>query len=155
MKKVLFFIIPALFIGCSIKQDTIQNFAKCYIHKAPAPFWVCYQNSFISVGKVYTNEVDRLKQQEAYTMAISNLIKKLTLKTDEFVKRLDLNISLKEKIKEYVLFKGIQDSLWYDKKNRMLYVKVYIEKEDFKKFLFSFFKKIDKNKLNQTFDEVF
>ena len=123
MKPYLWLIVP-LFIGCSSSVSNtsikIKNFTKCYIHKIPAPFWICYQSSFQSVGKVYTPSVSRLKQEEAFSIGVSDLINKLQAKTKLFLRRIGLEDSKKEKqilnkVKNFVIINAIQGDTWYSK----------------------------------------
>ena len=84
--KRLFLLIPPMFIGCSVSTTPtkIKEFTKCYVNKIAAPFWICYKSSFISVGKVYTKKFNKLKQEEAYSIAISELYLKLQQKRNSF-----------------------------------------------------------------------
>jgi len=157
MKRLLF-LIPAFFIGCSISNTStkVTKFAKCYIHQMPAPFWVCYQSPFLSVGKVHAQKITRLKQEEAYSLGVSELIAKLQSKTKLFLRKLaieDKNID--SEIKDFVILNALQGDSWYSKSEKMIYVQVKIDKDEFKKFLFEKCKKIDKNVLESTFDETF
>jgi len=149
-------LVPLLFIGCaSINQTSknIKNFTKCYIHKIPAPFWICYQSSFMSVGKVKAQKLSRIKQEEAYSQGVSDLIAKLQSKTKLFLRKLDIkgNDILKE-IKSFVIVNAIQKETWYDKKNKMLYVEVIVDKKEFKKFLES---KVKTKNFEEIFNETF
>jgi len=149
--RYLFF---ALFLaGCSISNTTnqVKNFAKCYIHKIPAPFWVCYQSTFSSVGKVYTEKFTRLKQEEAYNIGLSDLINKIIIKTKQFLRRVEVdNPKILEEVKKFVIINAVEGGSWY--KNNMLYVQVKIDKSEFKKFLL---KLVNKKGAQEAFDEVF
>ena len=140
-------------VGCSNVSSNInkvKNFSKCYIHKIPAPFWVCYQSDFLAVGKVYTKKVNRLKQEEAYSKGLSELIEKLTLKTKKLKKYNKINL---EEVKNFILVNAIEKDTWYDKKNHILYVEVSLDKDEFKEFLASKFK--DKKEFEKLFNETF
>jgi hypothetical protein len=163
MKPYLWLIVP-LFIGCSGSisntSTKIKNFTKCYIHKLPAPFWVCYQSSFQSVGKVHTPSMSRLKQEEAFSIGISDLVNKLQAKTKLFLRRIGLDETKKEKqileaVKNFVIVNAIQGDSWYSKVEKMLYVEVKVDKKDFKRFLFNELKDINKKELEVAFNEVF
>ena len=157
MKK-LFLLIPLMFVGCSVSNTStkIKKFTKCYINKIPAPFWVCYQSSFISVGKIYTKKFNKLKQEEVYSVAISKLYSKLQTKTKLFLRKLGKeNKNIVKKVKDFVILNAILEDSWYNKKEQMLYVKVAVNKEEFKKFLFDELKNIDKKILETTFNETF
>ena len=92
MKKT-YLLLPLIFLGCTFTNTTqkVKEFTKCFIHQIPAPFWVCYQSSFLSVGKIHTNKFSRLKQEEAYSVGVSELIAKLQAKTKLFLRKLDIN----------------------------------------------------------------
>lgn len=155
MKK-LFLLLPLMFIGCTISTTStkIKEFTKCYINKIPAPFWVCYQSPFISVGKVYTKKFNRLEQEKAYSMAVSELYLKLQAKVKLFLRKLGKeNKKIINKVKDFVILNAILEDSWYNK--HMLYVKVAINKEEFKKFLFNELKSIDKKILETAFNETF
>jgi len=149
-------LVPLLFIGCaSINQTSknIKNFAKCYVHKIPAPFWICYQSSFMSVGKVKAEKLSRIKQEEAYSQGVSDLIAKLQSKTELFLRKLNIkNKDILNEIKSFVIINAIQKETWFDKKNKMLYVEVAVDKNEFKKFLES---KIKTKNFEEIFDETF
>jgi len=154
--KYLFFI-PLLFLGCAINQTSkdVKNFAKCYIHKIPAPFWVCYQSSFISVGKVKSEKISRIKQEEAYSQGVSDLIAKLQSKTKLLLRKLDIkNEKIIDEIKSFVIINALQGESWYDKKNKMFYVEVKVDKKEFKNLLKNKFK-ISKKNFEEIFDETF
>jgi len=155
MKKSIF-ILPLIFVGCTFTQTSkkVTSFTKCYVHQLPAPFWICYQSSFISVGKVHTKEVSRLKQEEAYAKGVNDLVEKLSLKTKKFLKKLKIKEDILSDIKAFVVLNAIETNTWYSKKNQMLYVKVEVEKDKFKKFLFSKLK-VKKETFEEAFDEVF
>jgi len=141
-------------MGCGSVQSNVEkvkNFSKCYINKAPAPFWVCYQSTFLSVGKVYTKKLSRLKQEEAYSKALNELIEKITLKTKK-LKEYNKNIDVKE-IKNFIIVNALEKGTWYDKKNHILYVEAEIEEENFKEFLASKFK--DKKEFEKIYNEIF
>jgi len=155
MKK-LFLLLPLMFIGCTVfpTPTKIKEFTKCYINKIPAPFWVCYRSSFISVGKVYTKKFNRLEQEKAYSMAVSELYLKLQAKVKLFLRKLGKeNKKIINKVKDFVILNAILEDSWYNK--HMLYVKVTINKEEFKKFLFNELKNIDKKILETAFNETF
>ena len=161
MKPYIWFVIP-LFIGCSVSNTStkIKNFTKCYIHKIPAPFWVCYQSSFQSVGKVYTKEVTRLKQEEAFSIGVSDLINKLQAKTKLFLRRVGIDDEKKQKqildsVKNFVIINAIQGDSWYSKADNMLYVEVKVDKESFKRYLFNELKDINKKELEVAYNEIF
>ena len=157
MKK-LFYLIPFIFLGCSISNTTtkVSEFTKCYVHQIPAPFWVCYQSSFLSVGKVHADKHTRLKQEEAYSLGVSELIAKLQSKTKLFLRKLGLSDKkINSEIKDFVILNALQGDSWYSKKDKMIYVQVKIDKEEFKNFLFEKCKKIDQKVLESTFDETF
>jgi hypothetical protein len=156
MKKVLL-ILPLVFLGCSVSNapTKIKQFTKCYIHKLPAPFWVCYENSFMSVGKIHTKEVSRLSQQEAYSVGIKSLSEKILTKTKDFLRRLNTTKNILDKVKAFVITNAVNEGNWYDKKTQILYVKVDIDKEQFKNFLFSLLKGYDKKVLETAYEESF
>ena len=157
MKKI-FLLVPLMFIGCSVSNTStkIRYFTKCYINKILAPFWVCYQSSFISVGKIHTKKFNRLKQEEAYSIAISELYLKLQTKTKLFLRKLGKeDEKLIKKVKDFVILNSILEDSWYNQKEQMLYVKVVVDKEEFKKFLFNELKNIDKKVLETAFNETF
>ncbi len=139
MKRALFFIIIAFFAGCSAVGESakkVRDFSKCYINKIPAPFWVCYQSSFMSVGKVYTKTPSRLKQEEAYSVAVNDLIHKLQNKTAMLLQKANIHDKkILEDIKNFVIINAIEGNTWFDKKNHILYVEASIDKDEFKKFL--------------------
>jgi len=154
----LFYLIPLVFLGCSIANTTtkVKEFTKCYVHKMPAPFWVCYQSSFLSVGKVNADKLTRLKQEEAYSLGVSELIAKLQNRTKLFLKKLGIeDKKIDSQIKDFVILNVLQGDSWYDEKDKIIYVQVKIDKEEFKKFLFDKYKKTDKKVLESTFDEIF
>jgi len=154
----LFYLIPLVFLGCGISNTTakVKKFTKCYVHQMPAPFWVCYRSSFLSVGKVSADKLTRLKQEEAYSLGVSELIAKLQSKTKLFLRKLGIeDKKIDSQIKDFVILNVLQGESWYDKKDKMIYVEVKIDKEEFKKFLFEKYKKIDKKVLESTFDETF
>jgi len=157
MKKI-YFLLPLFFLGCSFTNTTqkVKDFTKCYVHQLPAPFWVCYQSSFLSVGKVHANKLSRLKQEEAYSVGVSELIGKLQAKTKLFLRKLDIkNDKLIEEIKDFVILNALQGETWFNKKEKMIYVQVKLDKDEFENFLFEKLKKIDKKVLKSTFDETF
>jgi hypothetical protein len=157
MKK-LFLILPLIFIGCSVDNAPakVKEFTKCYIHKMPAPFWVCYETTFMSVGKVHTKKVTRLAEQEAYAVGIKNLSEKIVIKTKEFLNKLNCkDKTILAKVKSFVITNAVSDGTWYDKKMQILYIKVTIDKNEFKNFLFSQLKGYDKKVLEVAFDESF
>jgi len=139
MKKSIFLSVVLLFAGCSAVQESakkVKNFSKCYIDKMPAPFWVCYQSTFMSVGKVYTAKPSRLKQEEAYSVAVNDLIKKLQAKTLILLEKANIkDKSVLKNIKDFVIISAIEGDSWFDKKNHILYVGASIDKEEFKNFL--------------------
>ena len=157
MKKV-YFVLPLVFLGCSFTNTTqkVKDFTKCYVHQIPAPFWVCYQSSFLSVGKVHANKLLRLKQEEAYSLGVSELIGKLQAKTKLFLRKLNIkNDELIKKIKDFVILNALQGESWFNEKEKMIYVQVKLDKDEFKNYLFEKLKKIDKKILKSTFDETF
>jgi hypothetical protein len=158
MKKAIFLIVPLLFIGCGVEKTSnqVKSFAKCYVHKMPAPFWVCYQSSFVTVGKVHADKLSRLKQEEAYSVGVSDLIVKLQSKTKLFFRKVGAKYSEKidKEIKDFIVLNALQGDSWFSTKEKMIYVEVKVEKNDFRKFLFSLVKG-DKNKLQNAFDETF
>ena len=139
MKKALFISAILIFSGCSAVQESakkVKNFSKCYIEKIPAPFWVCYQSVFMSVGKVYTEKFSRLKQEEAYSIAVNDLISKLQNKTSILLKKANIkDKSILKDVKNFVIVNAMEGSSWYDKKHHILYVEAKIDKDEFKKFL--------------------
>ncbi|WP_456479690.1 hypothetical protein [Nautilia sp.] len=156
--KRLFLIIPALFLGCSVSNTTtkVREFTKCYVHQIPAPFWVCYQSSFLSVGKVHADKQTRLKQEEAYSLGVSELIAKLQSKTKLFLRKIGVKDKhIDSEIKDFVILNALQGDSWYSEKEKMIYVQVQINKDEFEKFLFEKFKKIKKEELKSAFDETF
>ena len=161
MKKALFLSSILLFTGCSVVQKTtknVQNFSKCYIHKMPAPFWVCYQSSFLGVGKVLTDKVSRIKKEEAYSQGISILIATLQSKTTLMLKKLDIDKKtfnkILEDIKKFVIVSANEGKHWYDKKNKILYVQAYVDEKEFKAFLLKELK-IDKKRFEKLYNETF
>ncbi|NPA10699.1 MAG: hypothetical protein GXO62_00465 [Epsilonproteobacteria bacterium] len=153
------FLIALVFVGCSVSNTAtkVKDFGNCYIKKIPAPFWVCYQSSFSSVGKIHTDKVTRLKQEEAFSLGMSDLINKLQTKTKLFLRRLNvkndkLTSEILKSVKDFVLLNAIQGDSWYSKTEKMLYVEVKINKKNFKKFLLSYVN--DKN-AKVVFDEIF
>jgi len=154
----LYFLIPLFFFGCTASNTVskVNNFSKCYVHKMPAPFWVCYQSSFISVGKVHCDKTDRLKINEAYSYGISRLIQKLTAKTKIFLTKLGINDKkIDSDIKDFVIMSADQGDTWYSKKEKMIYVQVKIDKDEFKNFLSEKYKNIDKKVFERAFNETF
>jgi len=142
MKSALFLSSILILTGCSSIQKTtknIQNFSKCYVHKIPAPFWVCYQSSFLGVGKVSTGKFSRIKLEEAYSQGISILIATLQSKTSLFIRKLDIDKQKSSKIlddiKKFIIVNSNEGKYWYDKKNKILYVQVFIDEKEFKNFL--------------------
>jgi len=142
MKSALFLSSILILTGCSSIQKTtknIQNFSKCYVHKIPAPFWVCYQSSFLGVGKVSTDKFSRIKLEEAYSQGISILIATLQSKTSLFIRKLDIDKQKSSKIlddiKKFIIVNSNEGKYWYDKKNKILYVQVFIDEKEFKNFL--------------------
>ncbi len=155
MRKILF-LLPLFFLGCSVSDTTVKvkKFTQCYVHKLPAPFWVCYQSSFLSVGKVHVTKLTRLKQEEAYSLGVSELIAKLQSKTRLFFRKLNItDKKIDSEIKNFVILNAIQGDSWYDAKEKVIYVQVKINKSEYKKFLFE---KFGKNpKFKSAFDETF
>jgi len=139
MKKSVFLSIVLLFAGCSAVQESakkVKNFSKCYINKISAPFWVCYQSTFMSVGKVYTTKPSRLKQEEAYSVAINDLIKKLQTKTSNILQKANIkDKSILNEIKNFVIINATEGDSWFDKTNHILYVEASIDEDEFKNFL--------------------
>ena len=156
MNRVVVISIVLFFAGCSAVNENakkVREFSKCYIEKIPAPFWVCYQSTFMSVGKIYTETVNRLKQEEAYSKAINDLIIKLQHKTSIFLQRAKINdTSILEDVKNFVIINAIEGNSWYDKKHHILYVEASVEKKDFKNFLKE---KIKIENFDKLFNEVF
>jgi hypothetical protein len=157
MKKVIL-IIPILFVGCSISSTPkkVKEFTQCYVHKIAAPFWVCYETPFMSVGKVHTQKVTRLSQEEAYAVGMKSLSAKILIRTKEFLKRLNIkDDSILKKVKSFIIMNALTDGYWYDKKTKILYEKVVIDKNEFKNFLFSLLKGYDKKVLEVAYEESF
>ena len=157
MKKI-YFLLPLIFLGCTFTNTTqkVKEFTKCFIHQIPAPFWVCYQSSFLSVGKIHTNKFSRLKQEEAYSVGVSELIAKLQTKTKLFLRKLNIkNDKLIKEIKNFVILNALQGDTWFNEKEKMIYTQVKLDKVEFKNYLFEKLKKIDKKILKSTFDETF
>jgi len=154
MKKLLF-VIPFLFLGCAT-SNKVEKFTKCMIHNIPAPFWICYQSAFTTVGKTYTKKFNRLSQNEAYADGVSILTKNILLKTEKFLEKLNIkNKNILKQVKSYIITTSIDDGNWYDEKNHILYVKVTIDNDAFKQFLFSLLKGYNKKELEIAFDESF
>ena len=161
MKKALFLSSILLFVGCSYVQKTpknVQNFSKCYINKIKAPFWVCYQSSFLGVGKVNADKFSRIKEEEAYSQGISILIATLQSKTSLMLRKLDIDKKtfnkILEDIKNFIIVNANEGKHWYDKKNKILYVQAFIDKNAFKNFLQKEFK-IDKTRFEELYNETF
>ena len=161
MKKTLFLSSILLFTGCSTVQKTtknVQNFSKCYIHKIPAPFWVCYQSSFLGVGKVSTEKFSRIKEEESYSQGISSLIATLRSKTSLLLRKINLDKKRADKIlsavKKFVIVNANEGKYWYDKKNKILYVQAYVNEKEFKNFLQKELK-IDKKRFEKLYNETF
>ena len=161
MKKTLFLASILIFAGCSAVQKTtqkVQNFSKCYVHKIPAPFWVCYQSAFLGVGKVNTDKFSRLKEEEAYSQGISILAATLQSKTSLMLRKLNFDKKSSDKIladvKKFVIISANEGKHWYDKKNKILYVQAYIDEKEFKAFLFKELK-IDKKRFEKLYNETF
>ena len=157
MKKI-YFLLPLIFLGCTFTNTTqkVKEFTKCFIHQIPAPFWVCYQSSFLSVGKIHTNKLSRLKQEEAYSVGVSELITKLQAKTKLFLRKLNIkNDKLIKEIKDFVILNALQGDTWFNEKEKMIYTQVKLDKDEFKNYLYEKLKKIDKKNLKSTFDETF
>ena len=153
-------LIPLLFLGCSFSNTTkkVKNFTKCYVKQMPAPFWVCYQSSFISVGKVHTDKVTRLKQEEAYSVGVSDLVFKLQSKTVIFLRKLGIEDKnfIKNDIKDYVILSALQGDSWYSDKEKMVYVQVKINEKEFKNFLYEKLKnKVKQKEFESAFNETF
>jgi hypothetical protein len=155
MKKYLF-LLPLAFVGCTFTQTSkkVTSFTKCYVHQLPAPFWICYQSSFMSVGKVHTQEISRLKQEEAYAKGVNNLVEKLIIQTKKFLERVEIKKDITDDIKTFIILNALETHTWYSKKSNMLYVKVEVDKESFKKFLFSKLN-LKKEQFEEAFDETF
>jgi len=156
MKKSLFLSVMLIFAGCSAVQESakkVKNFSKCYINKVPAPFWVCYQSEFMSVGKIYTNKPSNLEKEEAYSIGVNDLIKKLQNKTASFLKKLSIkDKSILKDVKNFVIINAMEGNSWFDKNHHILYVEVSIDKRKFKNFLKSEIKHKDFEKYyNETF----
>ena len=60
-----------------------------------------------------------------------------------------------EAVKNFVIVNSIQGDSWYSKAEKMLYVEVKVNKDDFKRFLFNELKDVDKKELKVAFNEVF
>jgi len=154
--KQLFLLVPFMFISCATTTK-IKEFAQCFINKTPAPFWVCYQSPFIGIGKIYTKKFNKLKQEEAYSIAVSELYLKLQTKTKLFLRKLGKveDEKLIKNVKDFVILNAILEDSWYNQKEQMLYVEVVVDKEEFKKFLFNELKNVDKKVLETAFNETF
>jgi hypothetical protein len=151
-----------LLTGCSFTNTTtkIKNFTSCYIHKIPAPFWVCYQSDFMSVGKLYTKQVNRLIQERAYSIGLNDLVVKIQQKTKAFLQKIGIKDDKKiatvlQSVKKYTIINSLQGKSWYSSKNNILYVQVYLDETEFKNFLFSLLKNEKRQNLEVAFDEVF
>jgi len=156
MRKSIFLLIVLIFVGCSVapqKTKKIKNLSKCYINKTEAPFWVCYQSTFSSVGKVYTSKFSRLKQEEAYSISVNNLIQKLQNKTFKLLEKLNIkDKSILKDVKSFVIINATEDNHWFDKNRHILYVKASINEKRFKEFLKDKIKNKDFEKYyNETF----
>ena len=157
MKYALYFV-PLLFLGCGVSevQQKVKNFTSCYVHKMPAPFWICYKSPFLSVGKVKAKKDDLLKKEEAYSLGLTNLIDKLRKKTDLLLKKLKIkNKNILENVKNFVMLNASQKDFWFDKNENFLYSLVTVDKDKFKKFLFSALKSVGKKEFESGFNEVF
>jgi len=161
MKKALFLSAILLFTGCSSIQKTsknVQNFSKCYIHKIPAPFWVCYQSPFLGVGKISTEKFSRIKEEESYSQGISSLIATLQSKTSLLFRKTDIDKAktkkILEDIKKFVIVNANEGKTWYDKKNKILYVQAFVDENEFKNFLQKELK-IDKKRFEKLYNETF
>jgi len=157
MKKLLF-TIPLLFLGCSFTNTShkVKEFTKCYVHQMPAPFWVCYQSSFLSVGKVHADKLTRLKQEEAYSLGVSDLIAKLQMKTKLFLRKFNIKDGkIDDAVKDFVILNAIQGDSWYNEKEHMIYTQVQVDKKEFEKFLKSRYPKLDEKEFKSVFDETF
>jgi len=109
----------------------------------------------MAVGKVKSNKLSRLKQEEAYSAGVSDLIGKLQSKTKLLLRKLGVdNKKILEKVKNFVIINAIEDGMWYDRKNKMIYVKVIVDKDEFKKFLKNSIK-MDNKKFEEIFNETF
>jgi hypothetical protein len=81
---------------------------------------------------------------------------KLLVKTKMFLEKLNYkDKKILEDVKSFIIMNAINDGFWYDKKTQILYVKVVIDKKEFKKFLFNELKGYDKKILEVAFDESF
>ncbi len=161
MKRALFLSSILLFAGCSVVQKTtknVQNFSKCYIHKMPAPFWVCYQSSFLGVGKVNADKFSRIKEEESYSQGISSLIATLQSKTSLLLRKINADKKTTAKIlsdiKKFVIVNANEGKYWYDKKNKILYVQAFVDEKEFKAFLQKELK-IDKERFEKLYNETF
>ena len=156
MNRIIAISVVLLFVGCSAVNENakkVKEFSKCYIEKIPAPFWVCYQSNFMSVGKIYTEKLSKLKQEEAFSKAINDLIVKLQNKTSMFLQMAKIkDKSILEDVKNFVIINAIEGNSWYDKKHHILYVEASIDKKEFKNFLKE---KIKIKNFNKLFNEVF
>jgi hypothetical protein len=160
--RVYFLLLVPFLVGCSVSNTTtsVKNFAKCYIHEIPAPFWVCYQSSFQAVGKVKTDKVTRLKQEEAFSIGVTQLISKLDAKAELFLRKIGKDDEktrnkIKAFIKNYVIVSAVEGRNWYSKKDKILYVEVKVDEKSFKRVFLDQFKGMDKKSLQVAFDEVF
>ena len=155
----MYYLAALLFVGCSVSDTShkIKEFTKCYVDKLPAPFWVCYQSSFLSVGKVHSSKLNRLKQEEAYSLAVTDLINKLRHKTALLLQKLKIKDHEKilDDMKDFVVLNAIQGESWYNTKEKLIYVQVKVGKEDFKKYLLSSLENIKEEEFNKNFNEVF
>jgi hypothetical protein len=158
MKRFLL-LIPFLFTACSFTNATkkVKNFTKCYVKQIPAPFWVCYQSSFVSVGKIHADKISRLKQEEAYSIGVSDLVFKLQSKTKIFLRKLGIeDQKLISDIKDFVILSVLQGDSWFSDKEKMIYVQVKINEKDFKDFLYEKLRnKVKKENFERAFDETF
>jgi len=77
----------------------------------------------------------------------------LQSKTELLLGKLNIkNKDILNEIKSFVIINAIQKETWFDKKNKMLYVEVTVDKNEFKKFLES---KIKTKNFEEIFNETF
>jgi len=161
MRKALLFV-PLAFLGCSLINPTpkkIQSTHICKVEKYEAPYWVCCQSTFVVVGKIYTPNPTMLKEEEAFSNAMMELIRKLENKTKTMLNKLDINDKkeiekILNQVKDYTIVHSMEGKKWYLKELKMLYVQAVMERGEFKKFLKSLIK-TDEKKFEIAFNESF